>query len=296
MISAIHFLLTYTCSYECDHCFLYCSPKVEGTFTLPRLRQVFEQVDKMPAVESIYYEGGEPFLYYPLLLEGLRLSRGRGLDTGIVTNSYWALSLDDAKLWLEPIREIGVDELSLSDDDFHYPGAENFAKLAARAARELDVPVATICIDPPTVAQSTDKGEPVTGGGVIFRGRAIEKLADGLPRRPWQELTTCPHEELATPGRVHIDSFGHVHLCQGLSMGNMWETPLSELDRTYQAERHPICGPLLKGGPAELVREYNLPHEDGYIDECHLCWEMRRALLDRFPQALAPRQVYGVDT
>jgi MoaA/NifB/PqqE/SkfB family radical SAM enzyme len=29
-MNGIHFLLTYTCNFECDHCFLYCGPKSQG--------------------------------------------------------------------------------------------------------------------------------------------------------------------------------------------------------------------------------------------------------------------------
>ena len=68
---------------------------------------------------------------------------------------------------------------------------------------------------------------------------------------------------------------------------------MSQVVREYDGPGHPIIGPLLRGGPAELVRAFSLPHEETYVDECHLCFLMRRALLDRFPQYLAPRQVYG---
>ncbi len=53
-------------------------------------------------------------------------------------------------------------------------------------------------------------------------------------------------------------------------------------------------GPILSGGPALLVNEYNVPHDDAYVDACHLCYSARKALLDRFPEYLTPRQVYGV--
>jgi len=41
MIKEVHFLLTYTCNFECDHCFLYCGPDLErksqwvNTLSLP---------------------------------------------------------------------------------------------------------------------------------------------------------------------------------------------------------------------------------------------------------------------
>ena len=48
------------------------------------------------------------------------------------------------------------------------------------------------------------------------------------------------------------------------------------------------------GGPAELVRRYDLPCQGRYCDACHLCDAARRALRTRFPDALTPDQMYGV--
>ena len=77
---------------------------------------------------------------------------------------------------------------------------------------------------------------------------------------------------------AHIDPLGHVHVCQGISIGNVFEMPLRAICERYDPETHPITGPLLAGGPAELVRRYELPHERGYADACHLCYEAREML------------------
>jgi len=76
-------------------------------------------------------------------------------------------------------------------------------------------------------------------------------------------------------------------------MGNMWRLPLSRIVLAYAADSHPICGPLAKGGPALLARRYDVDHAEAYVDECHFCYLIRRALVDRFREHLAPRQVYG---
>ncbi len=96
------------------------------------------------------------------------------------------------------------------------------------------------------------------------------------------------------PDRLHLDAYGNVQICQGISIVNMWEAPLSELVSEYSAGAHPICGPLAAGGPRQLASEYGVRLEDGYVDECHCCYAVRKALLDRFPEHLAPRQVYGL--
>jgi Radical SAM superfamily len=299
MLTGIHVLLTYKCTGECDHCFLHCGPRCEGTFTLRQLRELLQEIKKIGTVDTVYFEGGEPFLFYAVLLEGLRMVREAGLQGGIVTNGYWATSEEDAEQWLRPMLDLGIADFSVSDDEFHSTkGDESPGAIAYRAAWKLGLPCAKICITPPTVSPAPDaggdKGQPVTGGSVLFKGRAAEKLTTGLPVRPWQELTSCPHEDLADPERVHVDAYGNVHLCQGLSIGNMWKTPLSKLWRDYKASEHPIVGPLVEGGPARLVERYGLKVGDAYVDECHLCYMARKSLLPDFPEYLAPKQVYGL--
>ena len=73
----------------------------------------------------------------------------------------------------------------------------------------------------------------------------------------------------------------------------MFRTPLAEICRTYDPDAHPITGPLLRGGPAGLMREYGLTPSAGYADACHLCYRSRAALRPRFPEVLGPDQMYG---
>jgi len=297
MLTGVHFLLTYACSFECDHCFVHSSPRARGTFTLNQIIRVFKELANIKTIQRVYFEGGEAFLFYPLMIEGIKIARDQGLEAGIVTNAYWATTEEDAELWLKPLLELGISDLSLSDDTFHSADEEeSLAKHALAAAKNLGIPVGIISIEEPKVeiGQDTVNGAPVIGGGVMFKGRAVEKLIKGLPTRSWRDFTECPHEDLGNPKRAHLDSYGNVHLCQGLSMGNMWQTPLSELINDYDCDSHPINKLLVKGGPAHLAKEYNIEHHDEYVDACHLCYDLRLKLLDRFPEYLAPRQVYGL--
>jgi hypothetical protein len=296
MLTGLHFLLTYQCTSECDHCFVFSGPNSKGTFTINSIRDALDQARDLRTIEWIYFEGGEPFLYYALMLKGMELALDRGFKVGVVTNAYFATTEEDAAIWLAPLKEFGISDLAISDDAFHSEYKPTPAWFALAAARKLGLPAGSICIEPPKPATSGAhvKGAPIVGGGVMFRGRATVKLAPGLPTRGWDEFDECPHEELRNPERVHIDPYGNIHLCQGLCMGNAWQTPLPELVAKYDPDTHPIVGPLLRGGPAQLVREYDLAR-DGSIDACHLCFRSRLALIDRFPEYLAPRQVYGIN-
>ncbi len=295
-IKGLHLLLTYQCNFACDHCFVWGSPEASGVMTLSDIFEILGEAEKMGTVQRIYFEGGEPFLYYPIMLRGLKEAKARGFETGVVTNAYWAISKEDAVEWLKQIAEASVADLSISDDAFHYDEGYDNGKHATAAAKELAVPSGTISIhDPKERLEPVEwRGKPLTGGQVMFKGRAAEKLSEGLPRKPWSEFRKCSHEDFANQSRVHIDPFGYVHLCQGIVMGNCKEVPLSKLVRDFDPVVHPICGPILEGGPAELVRKYGVPHDSTYVDECHLCYAARVALRERFPDHLAPDQMYGV--
>jgi hypothetical protein len=298
MLSEIHFLLTYRCNFECEHCFLYCSPWSEGTFTIQQVEDVLEDALKIGTIDTIYFEGGEPTLYYSLLVESIRRANQKGFKVGMVSNAYGALAEEDAHLLLDPLVEAGLSELAVSNDEFHFGDVgDNPASIAEKVGQDLNLISYAICIDPPEVIENPDpesKGQSVIGGGAMFRGRAADQLTEGLPLRPWKEFVECPHEELVNPSRVHVDSFGNIHICQGISIGNFWERPLSEIMADYKAEDHPICGPLIRKGPAGLIGELNLTPAEGYVDECQACFFLRRGLMDRYPDVLTPRQVYGV--
>jgi MoaA/NifB/PqqE/SkfB family radical SAM enzyme len=287
-LQGVHLLLTYRCEHECDHCFVWGSSSATGTMTLELIREILAAARRMKTVQIVYFEGGEPFLYYPLLAEGMLLAATAGFDTGIVTNAYWAVGAEEAEVALQPLGALRLADLSLSTDLFHGEEAETPEYRYARdAALRLGLPVGALSISQPCAEQ------PAAAGPIRYRGRAAEKLAAGMPVRRWDTLCECPHEELADPGRVHLDPFGNVHLCQGLLLGNVNESPLDALFAAYDPAKHPIVGPLLEGGPAALVRCYDLPHEDGYVEECHLCYRAREALRERFPDLLGPGQVYG---
>jgi MoaA/NifB/PqqE/SkfB family radical SAM enzyme len=295
-LTGLHLLLTYQCTFECDHCFVWGSPWQNGTMTLQDIRHILQQAQDLGTVTTIYFEGGEPFLYYPVLLAGVQEAAALGFHTGIVSNAYWATSPQDAVQWLKPLAGL-LGNLSVSSDLYHYSEAvSRQARNARLAAESLGIATSLLSIAQPEVEEvSRVTGQlPAGESGVMFRGRAAEKLIQRYARQPWEIFTECPHENLRAPARVHVDSLGNLHLCQGISAGNLFQTPLREICDRYQPESHPIVGPLLAGGPAELVRRYSLPHQEGYVDACHLCYEGRRALRSRFPECLGPDQVYGI--
>lgn len=293
-LSGLHLLLTYQCTFECDHCFAWGSPWQEGTMALQDIRHVIQQAHQLGSVEWIYFEGGEPFLYYSTLVKGVEMAAKASFKVGLVSNAYWAISLEDATEWLRPLAA-WVQDLSISSDLYHYSQKlSRQSRYASQAAEALGVPNGVISIAQPDCRAEEAHGQLSPGDSAVsYRGRAALKLAEGARKQPWNTFTECPHEDLLDPGRVHVDPMGYLHICQGISIGNLYQDSLKEICAGYDPQAHPITDPLLTGGPAELADRYQVPRAEAYADACHLCYTTRTALRSRFPEYLLPDQMYG---
>jgi hypothetical protein len=293
-ISGLHLLLTYQCTYECEHCFVWGSPKQSGVMAMRQVDDILTQAAGA-GIEEVYFEGGEPFLYYTLLKHAVAQAAAFHFSVGIVTNAYWAVGLEDAIEALQPFAG-HVHDLSVSSDLYHADERiSRQARFAAQAAQQLGIPCGLIQVAPPETGDALSTHGRIESGdeaGLMYRGRAVS-LAQRAPQHPWEGFTTCPHENLKKPGRIHVDPLGYLHLCHGLTIGNLFDEPLTAILARCDPAQPPIAGPLLAGGPAELARRYGISPRPSYADACHLCDESRRALRAQFESILTPDQMYG---
>jgi MoaA/NifB/PqqE/SkfB family radical SAM enzyme len=118
-LTGLHLLLTYHCTLQCDHCFVFGGPWQEGTMSLDVIENILQQGKKLSTVKTIYFEGGEPFLYYPTLLRSVEMAYEMGFNVGLVSNGFWGISEEDAFRALSPMQG-KVNMLSLSCDQYHW--------------------------------------------------------------------------------------------------------------------------------------------------------------------------------
>ena len=301
MLTEIKILLTYKCSLRCQHCYLYTGPKGKGTIKMGQVDKILEQATKINTIKWVFYSGGEAFTKYPQLLSCIKKAQKLGFSVGVVTNGYFARSEESANRFLRPLVHLGVSEVRISNDRYHYksPG-KTPAQHAIGACQKLGLPVTQICVLP-----SFDKSQssldinqslPTIIKPLRYQGRATDILLSGLPTSKWDTFNRCPLDDLDSPSSIYIDPFGNMQICPGINIGNVWENSLSNLVADYQVEDHPIYGPIFQGGPALLLMTYKPEHEDEYVDACHLCYSTRLKLRNHFPEYLAPRQVYGLES
>ena len=297
-LNAVHILVTYRCTDACHHCFVFSGPHQLATFSQGRLRGLLDQLRRMPSVRWVYFEGGEPFLYYPLLLEAVSHATELGLATCVVTNGYWITAERDVGLYLRPLVAAGLKRLQISVDSSHrYRRLDHMRVQLMEQCRKHRLTAQFLGVDVPEPNDEPleeRSGKTIIDGDVMFRGRAASRLADDQAAWEWTSFDECPHELLDLPLRVHVDPHGYVHICQGIVIGNVDGEPLDAIMDNFDPEAHPITGPLLRGGPAALITEYDLAHEEGYADACHLCYSARSQLLEKFSEELGPPSVYGL--
>jgi hypothetical protein len=296
-LEAVHVILTYNCHNECPHCFLHCGPNRPGTFTFLELEGLLEQAAAIEGVGMVYFEGGEPMMYFPLLERGVALATELGLETGIVTGGYFAVTAPDGERWLRRLKDAGLGAIDVSLDALHGTGeACTHARNLIDAARGLGLRTTVVSVSDPRGVEEELRSMLRPGeesSPALLRGRAAHDLVEGLGTHPVDQFTKCSSEDLEHPTRVHVDSYGNVHVCQGILAGNAWETSLARVVRAYDGRRHPIIGPLIEGGPAALSREHVPGSDAAYATECHACYEVRRTVRHAFKTCLGPAQVYG---
>lgn len=291
--TGLHLLLSFQCSRECDHCFVWGSPFQRGTMTGETVKNVLDQAGDMESVERISFGGGEPFLYYPVLLSSVRMAARRGFRVGVSTNAYWASCESDCTEWLGPLAGL-IEDLTISSDWYHWEAdLKQHVLNVCAVAQDLGIAVQVRSVVFPG-SMDEERDTQILESPVEYRGRASVELAPEAPQVSWLEFKSCTCRDLRDPKEVVVDPYGNVHVCEGITVGNLLKRPLREICEDYEPDLHPVVGPLLQGGPVELVLRYGLDHKMHYADACHACYDARLALRGRFPEILAPDQIYGV--
>jgi hypothetical protein len=109
---------TFTCSAACTHCGTLSSPQDKTNLShehvLDGIREAYEL-----GFEVVVFTGGEATLRRRELLEAISYATSLGLPTRLVTNAYWARSLEVAGSRLAELIDAGLTEINYSTGDEH---------------------------------------------------------------------------------------------------------------------------------------------------------------------------------
>lgn len=271
-------IVTYRCNAECRHCFFEAGPDRGETMSQHLGKRAIDEAAMLGA-EWVSLTGGEPFLEMELLESLVEYASSKELKTEVVSNGYWAETPEIAERILSSLKDLGLDVLNLTIDDFHQEFvAMETVREAYKAAQELGLKVVIMtttskdnAITRETIPKLLDDTEiqiigesrihdphallietPITPAG---RGANISEL----------EYTLIPsvrcREALTDIG---IEPTGEVYPCRGplaskVILGNINEASLSTI--LDEAWKDPFYSSLREG----------VKVEGAFTSKCHAC-------------------------
>jgi len=215
LIKQIGFILTRKCTAECSHCGSDASPDKEGVIPMPLIIDFLGLIRGMN-LEVYYITGGEPFLYYPVLKEILRIGQEKNLKAVICTNAFWATSQDEAINKLLKLKESGLHLLKLSTDVFHLKKIPlvrilNAAHAASMLEIACEISIPSLKNDWMAITLYTRLCQETTGKVVLETihplGRGEHLPADRMIPQV-QKIENCPYM-----GLIELGVNGDVSCC-----------------------------------------------------------------------------------
>ena len=316
-VKNVDFLLTFKCPAKCKHCSYKAGPEREGQMKLADAENYLEELTDTHPLQSICAHGGEPFLHLELLKGIMKMAKELGIPrTWVITNGYWAKTKTIAKKKLAELRNGGLSCITFSVDAFHqeYVSLET-VKNGIEAAKS--VGFEKVCVDSyflmcPGSGNSYDVATRasleslreldnvnINTYQVRFKGRAAE-LANHVKGKTQVPKGKCQLPfwiggDLKSPEAIEIDCEGNVTLCPGICIGNTRKQSLIRILQNYDYHSHPILSIIAEEGPIGLLKTAiakGLRKDMKFVDECHLCYEMRKLLRPYYPRCLAPAECY----
>jgi len=112
-------ILSYKCQSACKHCLYNCGPTWQDWMSLETLEEALQATRAWGHRFQVHLTGGEPFLNFPLLLQGVQLAAQLGIPRYVETNAGWCLSESDVVEKFVTLREAGLNAILISCSPFH---------------------------------------------------------------------------------------------------------------------------------------------------------------------------------
>ena len=310
-------MLTYRCTAACRFCYYYCCRQAGGLMSVDTAIRAWEGLVRIAGDDArIHITGGEPFLYFDRLAEILQQARRQGLNGMdlVETNACWDGNETETKEKLRLLDSLGLSRLKISWDPFHeeFVDIESVRKLYQIAQKVLGTERVLIrwqhYLDYPSgIREQSEEGKKLILQHALaaepcrFTGRAAETLAPFVTKYPGEYFKgrSCQNALLSAKG-VHIDPYGNVFngQCSGMAIGNITQTPLDALWKSWQPDKDDFWSTLYHSGPfgfVEQARELGYVPREKYASKCHLCTDIRRFFFDKrhYSPIITPEDCYG---
>lgn len=119
------------CTAQCDMCCFSSGPRDKEELPVDLIYRLINESSFLDGIKSIAITGGEPFIDYPKVVNVFDKIHEANKRGSIITNAFWADSIDLALSRLEELKNRGLTRLNISYDLFHrkYVNVKNVKNL-----------------------------------------------------------------------------------------------------------------------------------------------------------------------
>jgi hypothetical protein len=273
--------------------------------------------DTISLNHGLHFTGGEPFLNFELLLDGVRMAEEMGIpSTFVETNCSWCGSDEGTREKLRLLQEAGLKGVLISVNPFYAEyvpferterciriSTEVFGRNVAiyqmayyQRFRRLGIRERLPLEDYLALTEGERLAERVE---LFLMGRAARELREFYPAFPAQHFFGQPcRPPFLRNWHNHFDNYGNLMpgYCGGISLGS-WR----ELDRLVSEgidlDEHPLLQLLIT---EDVRRLFHFAEDFGYqesperyVSKCDLCLDIRSYLVTKGDfEELSPKEFY----
>ncbi|MCC6021074.1 MAG: radical SAM protein [Thermoproteaceae archaeon] len=286
-VTALGLLYTYKCNFSCSHCSIGAGPHHSEVLPTEYIEKVIREASEIATIQVIAITGREPTLLPKHLELAIKTAHDYGFTVRLITNAWWAGTLERARASVRKWASLGLEELNVSYDDFHAEflsmcGGENNVLNAVKAALEEGLRVA--------IAVTKTLSSRITGEYV--RERLSDLSGDVLIIEDFISPTSrasvlYDKASMRAPlvggcayagAEISVHPNGDVAFCCGHIIADPasgWFTRVGNIKREHlwdvvdRIRRNALIWYLRLLGPHALVRKFN--EGEGVKHMCHAC-------------------------
>ena len=238
MTKGLCIVLTDRCNAACEMCCFSCSPENNHVMDEALMFQAIDQAAEVEGISYIGFSGGEPFLYYDLLKNGLAHARLRGFATSVATNGFWGSWPDE--ILQQRLSALQIDKIFLSTDYYHQqyvPGSS--VERAIFAARTIGISI-NVGIGETRSHTSGAHFQQMGDSKYLLAFYTYPYIragrAAGFPEAEFFQPSEIPVERCASNGLISVMYDGKVFPCckqqvfsTALTLGNLYNSSLKDI-------------------------------------------------------------------
>ena len=309
-------LATYKCTAACENCCFGSNPSLTKRIGLEDILQFIEEAAVHPSLEVVAFSGGECFLLGDDLVKAVAFAHSKGLLTRVVTNGYWAKSMETGRRKLQALKDAGLSELNVSTGDYHQEWVPHETVVnAVQLGVELELDHTLMVVEMQKtrrVSFNTIKEDPRIQALLAATDKAKFNIVES-PWMPMDESEVIEQEGLTmlNSDSLHVKEGCHsifttvvvnpereIGICCGLSREMIPELNMDWGGKAVADLLEESCNDFMKiwlfvDGPEKILawaasKNPNIDWENRYAHMCHACLaiykspEVRRTIAQHY--------------